>query len=241
MPSADNIGTSGRCIYGFFYLEAGEKRYFYVGRSKNLPRRMREHQARRRTGHEDKYEFIRSLEARGIGWEHQVIHMLPGTHYAPDAERWHVIRLTREGHLLMNMRHGSVEHRKELAEQVKDRHIRNVADVRKDRERRAFEQSRRLRRRIKRHWIGVIKRTGIPDVVADDVLPPVFKRKLLAQLHASGATNAKVVPGWTPEDFVYLLRRPLSQTRQLRLLRESIERSAPINRPPQFSNSRKVN
>ena len=32
----------GKCIYGFFFMKDGEKRFFYVGRSKNLPRRLRE-------------------------------------------------------------------------------------------------------------------------------------------------------------------------------------------------------
>jgi hypothetical protein len=63
-------------------------------------------------------------------------------------------------------------------------------------------------------------------VAADEVLPPVFKRRLLAQLHAGGACNGKVAPGWTPEDFVHVLRWPLSRVRELRRLRESIEHNA---------------
>src|SRR5664279_3597194 len=127
-----------KCVYGFFFVNASAKRYFYVGRSKDLPRRLQEHRSKKRTGHEDKYEYIRKLEAKGIAWHCEVIETLSGTEYAPDAERWQVIRLTREGHELMNMRHGSIERRKELAEQVRARHIRSVADVRADRVHRAF-------------------------------------------------------------------------------------------------------
>jgi hypothetical protein len=105
-------------IYAFFHMDGDIKRYFYVGRSKNLPRRMREHRYHAPKGHEDKYRRIRQLEAASIDWTSEVIEHVPDEKYYPDAERWYVIKLTREGHELMNMRHGSVEHRKELAEQI---------------------------------------------------------------------------------------------------------------------------
>jgi hypothetical protein len=129
-------------IYAFFYFEGAEKRCFYVGRSKDLTRRMREHHYSKRKGHEDKYVGIRRLEATGMQWETEVIESLPDDEYFPDAERWHVIRLTREGHELMNMRHGSVAHRKELAEQIRSRHIRSAADVITDRKKRRFNSAR---------------------------------------------------------------------------------------------------
>jgi hypothetical protein len=78
-------------------------------------------------GYDDKYHKIRDLEAAKIEWLHEVIDVVEETSYFPDAERWHVIRLTRDGHELTNMRHGSVEHRKELTEQVIDSQIRNAA------------------------------------------------------------------------------------------------------------------
>jgi len=212
-------------------LGAGEKRYFYVGRSKDLPRRVREHRARKRTGHEDKYQFIRNLEAKGVEWLCEVIETLPCGDYAPDAERWHVIRLTREGHSLMNMRHGSAEHRKELAQQVAARHIRSIADVRTDRQRRKYESSRRLRRRINRRWISVLKYRGIPDVAADTALPPVFKRRLLAQVQVSGGGNWRVAAGWRPDEFISWLRTPLSAIRELsQLARRLGPARAPVKR-----------
>jgi predicted GIY-YIG superfamily endonuclease len=126
-------------IYAFFYIDSGVKKYFYVGRSKDLSRRMREHQRSKVKGHEDKYERIRQLEATGISWECESVETVPDEFHFPDAERWHVIRLTREGHQLENMRHGSVAHRKELAEQIQSKHIRSAADVRTDRNRRACQ------------------------------------------------------------------------------------------------------
>ena len=212
-----------KCVYGFFFVTGSAKRYFYVGRSKDLPRRLQEHRSKKRTGHEDKYEFIRKLEAQGMTWHCEVLESLSGTEYAPDAERWQVIRLTREGHELMNMRHGSIERRNELAEQVRARHIRNVHDVQADRERRAFEGSRRLRRRIGRSWISILKECGIPDVAADTVLPPIFKRRLFAQAQAGGYANYCFPPGWKPVEFVSWLRRPLSKIREFRRWCESLD------------------
>jgi hypothetical protein len=206
-------------IYAFFYLETGEKRYFYVGRSKDLNRRMREHQYSKGKGHEDKYERIRCLESAGTPWYFEAVETLKADDYFPDAERWHVIRLTREGHELMNMRHGSVEYRKELAEQIRDRHIRSTADVRSDFKRRAFQASKRLRRKI---WIRQLKKSGISDVRADKILPRVFHRKLLAQMAAAGDGNARFKPPWTVDDFVHWVRRPLSGIRHFREFRESL-------------------
>jgi len=207
-------------IYAFFYSETGGKKYFYVGRSKDLTRRMREHQYSKGKGHEDKYERIRRLEAAGTPWHFEPVETVEADDYFPDAERWHVIRLTREGHELMNMRHGSVEHRKELAEQIRARRIRSTADVRCDRERRAFQASKRLRRRI---WIRQLKKSGISDVGADKMLPRVFHRKLLAQMAEAGDGSARFDPGWTVDDFVRWVRRPLSGIRDFRKFRESLE------------------
>jgi hypothetical protein len=196
-------------IYAFFFLDGAIKRYFYVGRSKDLPRRMREHRYSTPKGHEDKYQRIRQLEEAGIDWTSEVIERVGEADYHPDAERWHVIRLTREGHELTNMRHGSREHRKELADQVQSKHIRSIADVKANRTRRVtrrqFLQSKRLRRRI---WKAGLRERGIPDIAADTLLPPVFKRKLLRR-QAIEESKFRFAPGWYWKDFVALVRKPL--------------------------------
>lgn len=206
-------------IYAFFYSEGDEKKYFYVGRSKDLTRRMREHHYSKRKGHEDKYVGIRRLEAAGTRWETEVIESLPDDEYFPDAERWHVIRLTREGHELMNMRHGSVAHRNELAEQTRSRHIRSAADVTSDRRKRRFQFSKKLRRKI---FLRELKKIGILDVRADKIMPRVFHRKLLASMSAGGTDNCNFPPGWKLSEFVRWVRKPLSSARKLRELREKL-------------------
>ena len=60
-------------VYAFFYLDGEVKRYFYVGRTKDLSRRMKEHRYRSRTGHEGKYAKIRELEAQGIQYDSEII------------------------------------------------------------------------------------------------------------------------------------------------------------------------
>lgn len=209
-------------IYAFFCLVGEEKKYFYVGRTKNFDRRIQEHNYRKTHGREDKYEFIRDLEEAGIGWSAEVIERVEDDDYLPDSERWHVIRLTREGHVLKNMRHGSVEHRRELSEQVRAKHIRSAATVRADRIRRKFLQSKRLRRRV---WKSNLTKSGLPDIETDKTIPPVFRRRLLARIEASGSQSTSFPAGWSLSDFVHYLRRPLSSIRATRKTMEELEAS----------------
>lgn len=170
-----------RSIYGLYYSDQVHpevRRYFYVGRSIDVFRRFKQHNYAKRSGHEDKYEFIRDLEAKGIAWTFEILCEIPDGEYPPDNERWFVIKLTREGHQLMNMRHGSEEHRRELTEQILSPHIRNVADVQRDRFRRRYLASKRLQRKVLK---DTLRRDGIPDVSADKLLPRVLHRKLLEE------------------------------------------------------------
>ena len=204
-------------IYGLFTGAAdGANAYFYVGRSENVDRRLREHVYASRRGHEDKYVRIRELDAAGTPWDSEVIESLGADDYYPDAERWHVIRLTREGHILTNMRHGSAAHLAELAEQVQARHIRNVADVRADRERRQYRESKILRRKI---WTKVLKEEGIPDVAADEMLPPLFRRKLLALYKAEYGTETVCLLPMSTDYLTFLLLQTFSKARESKELR----------------------
>ena len=170
-----------RTIYGLYYFEPGAtstKRYFYVGRSIDMFQRERQHRYAKKSGREDKYEFIRDLESRGISWHPESLREISENEYPPDNERWFVIKLTREGHNLTNMRHGSEERRRELAEQVGNIVIRSVADVQAVRVRRKYAESRALRRRMLKQ---ALRKEGIPDVTKDGLLPPILKRRLLTK------------------------------------------------------------
>ena len=170
-----------RSIYGLFYHDDSApptKHYFYVGRSIDVFRRFKQHNYAKKSGHEDKYELIRELEAKGVAWDVEVLREIPDGEYPPDNERWFVIKLTREGHSLMNMRYGSVEHRQELAEQVGSPHIRDVSDVQQDRLRRKYQASKRVHRRI---LVTTLRREGIPNVPNDKLLPRVLHRRLVEQ------------------------------------------------------------
>jgi len=188
-----------RSVYGLFYRDPtnGEKKYFYVGRSVDTGRRMKQHGYAKSTGSEDKYAMIRDLERRGIGWELETLREIQEGEYPPDNERWYVIQLTRDGHALTNMRHGSIEHRQELAEQVRNPSIRNIADVCADRAKRKFASSRHLRLRILKK---ALKSEGIPDVAADKLLPPVLRRRMLSK----GYT--KWEPGYTLSEIIQFFR-----------------------------------
>ena len=189
-----------RTVYGLFYFDpsvGSDKLYFYVGRSIDMFRRAKQHNYAKRKGHEDKYEFIRELEEKGIVWHFEALHEISDEEYPPDNERWFVIKLTREGHRLMNMRHGSEEHRRELAEQVLSPLIRNADDVCRVRVQKKYQASKRLRRKV---LLSTMKREGIPDVLSDTLLPPIIRRRLIAQ-------NCKSIEkGVTLKDIVGLIR-----------------------------------
>jgi hypothetical protein len=168
-------------IYGLYYFDSspiGKKRYFYVGRSIDVIRRLKEHNYAKKEGHEDKYDFIREIESQGIDWDVDVLKEIPDGEYPPDNERWYVIKLIREGHDLTNMRYGSESRLKELVEQVAATQIRSVSDVAKDRLFRKYQHSKKLKRRVLKE---ILKEEGIRDVRSDNLLPRVLHRKLLSQ------------------------------------------------------------
>jgi len=225
-PTSSTWGSDmAKSVYAFYYLEQGSKRYFYVGRSIDVLRRMGEHEYHKRRGHEDKYEFIREIEAKGIDWSYDILQTCSDQEYLADAEQWHVIRLTREGHDLKNMRHGSAEYRKELAEQIGMQHIRSAADVRTDHQRRKAEQKRRKylvsRRRARKVWISIIRTEGIPSVVHDTVLPPLYRRRLQSLNAAYGYQDSKI-SRMQIRDFIGIVRTSLSGARSFKDFRDRI-------------------
>ena len=184
---------------------------------------MREHQYSKRSGHEDKYEWIRSLEAAGTPWYSEIIETVTEDGYFPDAERWHVIRLTRGGHQLMNMRHGSVQQRQELSEQVKAPHIRNTMGVIADRKRRKFQSSKRLHRRI---WKRELRTRGICGLESCKVLPEIFQRKLCTLADAD-VNFPSFTRGLPIEDLVRYVRRTFASVKELRQLHEQCAANLP--------------
>lgn len=184
-----------RTVYALFFFDeraSSKKHYFYVGRSIDMFRRAKQHNYAMRKGHEDKYEFMRKLHADGIEWHVESLREIPDDEYPPDNERWFVIKLTRDGNSLMNMRYGSVERRQEIADQVQSARIRSVNDVRHDRLRR-YEASKRLRHRI---LLSALKHEGVPNVLADTLLPSIIHKKLIAKgcnFIERGVTLAEIV------------------------------------------------
>ena len=198
-------------IYALFYLDASDrKNYFYVGRSNDVSRRERQHRYAKIKGHEDKYEFIRSLDNKGLAWQLESLREIPDDESPPDNERWFVIKLTREGHTLTNMRHGSAEHRRELAEQVKSPLIRNATDVRMDQIRRKYSASRNLRRRVLEK---ALRNEGIPNVAEDGLLPPILRKRLLARnctCVERGVSLSALISSERAEPLLRSLRQPLN-------------------------------
>lgn len=79
---------------------------FYIGRTTNgIEQRLKEHRRLAREGTEDKYEFIRALEARRVQWGIVPLHEVAADDSQP-YELWYVIEYVRQNHDLKNMRLG---------------------------------------------------------------------------------------------------------------------------------------
>ncbi len=163
---------------------------FYVGRTNNPIVRERQHRSAWMTGTEDKYAYIREIEAAGGSWRLRVIKEIPENDYPLDYERWYVIDFTRKGHELMNMKHGDAEKRKELAAQVSNISIRSVSDVRKEREYKDYERSEALKKKI-REAEELERKAAEMDALAEERKQ---LRKLKQKIERKGSINAENDP-----------------------------------------------
>ncbi len=121
---------------------------FYIGITGSPKRRLQQHRSRSKYGHEDVYVFIRSLEAKGIEWDLDIIREVD-TSEDEAAEYLAVIDAIRSGHALKNMRFGksknvSLAQLKRLSKnpKVTDEHSLKSALV--DDETNQFEASRKV-------------------------------------------------------------------------------------------------
>jgi hypothetical protein len=77
---------------------------FYVGRTNEPPRRLREHNYEKKDGTELKYQYIRDLESNNIEWEMIILEEV-----GPDTEHYEdfwVYKLIKEGYDLTNQKAG---------------------------------------------------------------------------------------------------------------------------------------
>lgn len=150
--------TADKHLYSLSYTcpIAEEVRIFYIGRTNDPKRREKEHKYNSKSAHEDKYVFIRQLEANHIKWSFDVFKTIPQSDYAQDWEAFYIIKYLRLDHPIKNMKHGDAD--KIIEELDKDRSISiySVADVTKYRERwvrEQYERSEKLKNSISTHDI----------------------------------------------------------------------------------------
>ena len=98
-------------IYALYSEQPAGREYFYVGRTIDPDRRLKEHRYGERTGHESKYQFARALTACQCSWDMEVLQFCgPGTDRFED---FYVYTLTLDGHPLQNERKGDSKARAE--------------------------------------------------------------------------------------------------------------------------------
>jgi hypothetical protein len=63
-----------------------------------------------------------------------------------------------------------------------------------------------------------MREEGIPDLAADKLLPPLFRKKLLAYAKERAGDVAVCIRPMSVEHFVWLARRPMADARMFREL-----------------------
>jgi hypothetical protein len=88
-------------IYALYLKVAGEELFYYIGRTNNLERRMKEHEYGAKTGTEHKYQFMR--ENADYEWGYKVLHQCVRT---DDScfEEFYQLKFLRDGWPLTNMK-----------------------------------------------------------------------------------------------------------------------------------------
>ena len=128
-------------IYSLYYDNFDSPHYqengpnevlFYIGRTTNPERRLREHRYKALRGSEDNYVFIRELNQKNKEWGMEVLRKNIDTDNRP-WEYWYVIESIRKGSPLKNMRYGDFQHisANRLAEFAADKSINGVDDLKK--------------------------------------------------------------------------------------------------------------
>ena len=141
-------------IYALYYEYADERQYFYVGRSNDPARRHNEHKynVKNKNHTEDVYVFIRDkLQPNGIDvWEMEILVSEPNAR-PEDCEDFWVVKLIRDKHKLMNMKHGDLR-RINLERLAKERGefqtVNEFVEFRERVDREKYERSIRLRNSI---------------------------------------------------------------------------------------------
>lgn len=108
---------------------------FYIGKAKNPDEREKQHGYTYKTGHEDKYKFIRELEQQGKEWYSVVLKEVDEEDNRP-WEYWYVIDYIRKGSPLKNMRYGDLNKiskaiKSKLTQLANDRSVNNIDDLQK--------------------------------------------------------------------------------------------------------------
>ena len=112
------MSATTESIYGLFYddfrspqhlQEGPDEVLFYVGRTTNIEKRMKQHLYEAGAGTEDKYVFMRDLKQKNIEWHHKVLQAVCDSDNRP-WEYFYVIESIRKGSPLKNMRYGDFQH-----------------------------------------------------------------------------------------------------------------------------------
>lgn len=136
-----SMRATTKFIYALYYYDFDSPQvqengpnevFFYIGRTTNPERRLKQHQYKALRGTEDNYVFIRELNQKNKEWDMEVLREVMDTDNRP-WEYWYVIESIRKGSPLKNMRYGDFQHisTNRLKEFATDKSINDIDDLKK--------------------------------------------------------------------------------------------------------------
>lgn len=141
--------TTTEFIYALYYndfasplhlQEGPDEKIFYVGRTSDPNRRLKQHRHKAKTGTEDNYVFIRDLTQKNVEWDLKILREIDKSDVR-SWEYWYIIELIRKGTSLKNMRYGDFKEENRLKRLARDDSIHNIDDLERELKRKESESS----------------------------------------------------------------------------------------------------
>jgi hypothetical protein len=82
-------------IYGLYTNINNEKKYFYVGHSNDIERRLKEHKGDAKKEKYCKGQFMARLIENNIEWNYDILKEIPAGCICKDYEDWYVVEIIR--------------------------------------------------------------------------------------------------------------------------------------------------
>lgn len=142
------------------YLDRSpDTEYFYVGRTKDLHKRKISHRSDAKNG--SQYPYHERIRLLGENWELYELDKIDGD-ASSDAEEFHIIKLTAEGHPLLNIKRGD-RPKAEAEKLLKEFSLCGVSSAKDYRKLKLDNREARVAKREKANLLKALKHLGLDE------------------------------------------------------------------------------